>query len=106
VPVVVDEHDAVGVIDFMLEYSCQEAFGSNAKFFAVLVDSFYTDFCVSRDLTVDIFNTQTTFKIFFDGTFEFSNFRIDKDRKTMVILVIIIVADDNDFIEAVDLHRR
>ena len=92
----VDEKDAVEVVDLVLEDAGELAVGFDADFGAVFEDGFDFDFLVAGNFAVDFRNGETALVIGKDFAVFFDDFWVDKGGKTGVFLVFEVVADDDD----------
>ena len=73
----VDENDAVAMVDFVLQDACQKAVGLDTNFVAVDIDGFNADFAVAGDFAVKILDTEAALVIVGDFAFVFDDFWID-----------------------------
>ena len=73
----VDENDAVAMVDFVLQDACQKAVGLDTDFIAVDIDGFNADFAVAGNFAVKILDTETAFVIIGDLAFVLDDFWID-----------------------------
>ena len=74
---VVDENDAVAVVDFVLQDARQKAVGLDADFVAVDIGGFNADFAVAGNFAIKILDAEAAFVIVGDFAFLLDYFRID-----------------------------
>src|SRR5579859_2735685 len=101
----VDKHDAVGVVNFVLENACQKAFGGNTELAAGRILGTDAHFVIAGNLAVYVRHAEAAFIIFLYFTLVLGNDRIDEYRERFVIFVVKIVTDDDDTQRLVDLDR-
>lgn len=99
----IDEHDAVRVVDFVLEHAGEEAIGFESDFVAINVEGFDADAVVAPDFAVKPVDAETPFVILVRATFAFDNFRVDKRDEFLDGFVVKVAAHDDDPLETVDL---
>lgn len=99
---VVDEEDAAQVVDFMEQDAGEGAIGLDADFGAVFEEGFDFGLFGAGDKAVDFRNRETAFIVFFEFAFGFYDFGVDEGGKVVVLLVLHVVANDDDFL--VDAH--
>ena len=87
----------------MLDNPRQKALGPNPDLPALFICSLHSNFAITGNLAVNIFNTQTAFVIFFDRTIVFNYFRVYKDGKSLVVFIVKVIPDNYYSLGLVDL---
>ncbi len=98
---VVNEEDAVEVVDFVKKGAGEKTFGLQANFVAVLEKGFNFYLAGATDFAVDFWHRETAFEIGFDFAFGADDFGVDESGKMVIGFVIEVVADnDNALVDA------
>lgn len=103
---VIDEHDAVDVIDLMLDDTSQKARSFKADFMAVGIEGADADFRMARNLAVNVRHAETPFVVVSDISLMLNDFRVNERHKFPVGLIVETAPDDDDPLESVDLDGR
>lgn len=99
----VDEYDAVGMVDFVLEHACEESISFEAEFVAIDVHSFDANTAVAGDFAIIPADTKAAFIIGDELAFVFDDFGVDERNEFFVVFVLELRAHDNHAVESVDL---
>lgn len=101
---VVDEKDAVEVVNFVEKSAGEETFGFEADFLAVFEESF--DFSLARatDATINLRNRETAFVISLDFALSADDFGVDEGGEMMIFFVVEVVTNDNDTLVDAELR--
>ena len=92
----VNEDDAVTMVDFVLQDARQESVSFDADFVAVDIDGFNADFAVAGNFAVKVLDAQAAFVIIDDFALVFDDFRIYQRDKILIFFVFEISTDDDD----------
>ncbi len=93
---VVNEEDAIEVVDFVEEGAGEGAFGFDADRSAVFEECLDLDFGGAFNEAVDEGNREATFVIFFGFAFGFDDFWVDEGGEVDVLFVFEVVTDDDN----------
>ena len=93
---VVNEENAVEMVDFVKKSSSKRVFGFDADGGSVFEEGLDFDLFRTRDEAVNRRDRETTFIVFFGLAFGFDDFWVNKSGKIGVFLIFEIVANDND----------
>src|SRR3990167_2628042 len=102
----VNENQAVVMVNFVLNDPGQKTFGPESYRLAVLIKSSEPNFAMARHFAINVFDTQAAFVISLDFTFFFDDLRVDKDTKGFILFVVEVVSDDNNLVRLVNLDGR
>src|SRR6266550_3477383 len=100
----VNKHNTVSVVDFVLEDPCQKTGGFNAYLFTVFVQRPDPYLIVTGNLAIDVGYAQTALIIFFELTLQLDDLRVNEDLKGLIIFIFEIVPDDNYLIRFIYLY--
>lgn len=100
----VDEEDAVEVVDLVLENAGETVGGLNADLGAVFEEGFETGFGVAGDKTVDVRNGEAAFVIGGFFAFVFDDFGVDEGDEIGVFLFVHVFADDDNALVVAQLR--
>ena len=100
----VDEEDAVEMVDFVEEGAGEGVLGFDADFAAIGEVGFNFYFGGARDEAVNEGNREATFVVGGGFTFGLDNFGVDEGGEGVVFFVFKVVTDDDD--AAVDSELR
>lgn len=101
----IDEENAVEVIDFVEESAGEEAFGFEANFAAVFEQGFDFDFARATDAAINFRDREAAFKISFGLAFGADDLGVDEGGEVIVGFVFEIIADDNNALVNAELWR-
>lgn len=102
---VVDEENAVEVVDFVEKGASEEAFGFEADFVAVFEEGFDFGFAGAADAAIDLGDREATLIVSLDFAFGADDFGVNEGSEMTVLLVVKVVADDNDALVDAELGR-
>ncbi len=103
---VVDEKDAVEVVNFVEEGASEGIFGFDADGSAIFKQGFNLDFGGAGNFAVDGGDGETALKVGDDFALGFDDFRVDEGGESFVFLIVEIVTNDDDATIEAELRRR
>ncbi len=92
---VVDEEDAIEVIDFVLKSASEKIFGFNADRGAIFELGFDADFVTAGNFTIEKRYGETTFVVGDDFAVGLDDLWVQESGKMVVVFVVEVVSDDN-----------
>lgn len=92
----VDEKDAVEMVDFVEESAGEGAFGFDTDGGAVFKEGFDFNFSGAFDEAVDGGDGKAAFVVFFEFAVGLDDFWVDEGGEVQVFLVVEVVTDDDD----------
>lgn len=101
---VVDEEDAVEVVNFVKKGAGEKTFGLQTDFVAVFEKGFNFDLAGTTNFAVNFRHRETTFEIGFDFAFGADDLRIDESSKMVIGFVVEVVADNNNALVDAELR--
>lgn len=101
---VVDEEDAVEVVNFVKKGAGEKTFGLQTDFVAVFEKGFNFDLAGTTNLAVNFWDGETAFEIGFDFAFGADDFGVDEGGKMVIGFVVEVVADNDDALVDAELR--
>ncbi len=100
----VDEDNAITMVNFVLENARQEILGGHPELLAVDIQRFNLDLLVPWHLAVNARHAEAALEVLDDIAFALGDLWVNKYRKGMILFVVIIITNHNDFVEPIDLN--
>ncbi len=92
----VDEKDAVEMVDFVEEGTGEVARGLEADFGAVFKESFNFNLMWAADESINLGDGEAAFLIFVDFALGADDFGVDKGSEMLVVFIVEVVTDDDN----------
>ena len=100
----VDEKNAVEVVDFMLDDTGEAVSGFDTDIGAIFKQGFDAGFGISWDEAIDVGDRETAFVVFGLLAFVFDDFWVDQGDEIGIFFVVHVFTDDDDTFVVAELR--